>query len=241
MISALDGLRQLTMTSLILRLFLATILGGLIGLEREKKQRPAGFRTYMLVCLGAALTMILSQYLYFRGETEWKGILNGMDLHFDASRFGAQVINGVGFLGAGTIIVTGKQQVKGLTTAAGLWSSACMGLAIGAGFYECVFIGFVVIVLCFVAFPVIESRLILHSSNMQLYIEFINMSDIVPIIHRIKAMNITIYEMDIDHSDQKDTQRNHAVLSVGLPKKMLHTYALAEVSKIENICSVEEA
>ena len=116
-------LREPNVYSTLFRLTLATICGGLVGLERVKKRRPAGFRTYMLVCLGAALTMLISQYLYKSGQTT------------DLSRLGAQVINGVGFLGAGTVIVTGRQQIKGLTTAAGLWASACMGLAIGAGFY----------------------------------------------------------------------------------------------------------
>ena len=116
-------LKEPNTVSMLVRLTLAAFCGGLIGIGRVKKRRPAGFRTHTLVCLGAALTMIISQYLWARGQST------------DLSRLGAQVINGIGFLGAGTIIVTGRQQIKGLTTAAGLWASACMGLAIGAGFY----------------------------------------------------------------------------------------------------------
>ena len=107
-----------------------------IGLERGRKGRAAGFRTYMLVCLGAALTMLLGQYEFEMLNFHWQSLSGGQTT--DVTRFSAQVINGVGFLGAGTIIVTGRQEVKGLTTAAGLWASACVGLAIGAGFYECV-------------------------------------------------------------------------------------------------------
>ena len=100
----------LSWESIVLRLTLALLLGGSIGLERGRKNRPAGFRTYMLVCMGAALTMLLGQYL---------SILAGKQgLQTDMTRIGAQVINGIGFLGAGTILVTQKQQVKGLTTAA---------------------------------------------------------------------------------------------------------------------------
>ena len=128
-------LTEPNLCSTLVRLTLAVFCGGILGLERVKKRRPAGFRTYMLVCLGASLTMIISQYLASRGQMT------------DVSRLGAQVINGVGFLGAGTIIVTGKQQIKGLTTAAGLWASACMGLAIGAGFYLGALIGCVAIYL----------------------------------------------------------------------------------------------
>ena len=124
-----DFLREFSFLSILLRLLLAMLFGGVIGLERGRKRRAAGFRTYMLVCLGAALTMLLSQYLHRMLNTVWSGAA----LTIDVSRISAQVINGIGFLGAGTIIVTGRQQVKGLTTAAGLWASACMGIAIGAG------------------------------------------------------------------------------------------------------------
>ena len=147
MMEGLAYLREMNVASVLLRLTVAMLFGGFIGLERERKRRPAGFRTYMLVCLGAALTMLLSQYESYMVTHAWHETAMEIGLRTDVSRFGAQVINGIGFLGAGTIIVTGKQEVKGLTTAAGLWASACMGLAIGAGFYECVLLGFLLILL----------------------------------------------------------------------------------------------
>ena len=132
--SALEYLRGANLAATAFRLFLAMLFGGIIGLERGRRRRPAGFRTHILVCMGAALAMNISQYVAVTlGQTT------------DVSRLGAQVINGIGFLGAGTILVTGRQQVKGLTTAAGLWASACTGLAVGAGFYECVLIAFAMI------------------------------------------------------------------------------------------------
>ena len=124
MIETLDYLRQINMLSVMLRLTLAMFCGGMIGLERGRKGRPAGFRTYMLVCLGAALTILLSQYEYFMINHTWAEQASEIGIRTDVSRFGAQVINGIGFLGAGTIIVTGRQEVKGLTTAAGLWASS---------------------------------------------------------------------------------------------------------------------
>ena len=132
----LNFLREMNFVSMLLRLVLAMLFGGFIGLERERKRRPAGFRTYMLVCLGAALTMLLSQYESFMVTHDWHEAAAQIGLRTDVSRFGAQVINGIGFLGAGTIIVTGKQEVKGLTTAAGLWAAAIVGLCLGGGFYE---------------------------------------------------------------------------------------------------------
>ncbi len=108
------------------RLLLACILGGIIGYERECMNRPAGFRTHILVCVGAALVMVTSEFLFQR----YKGIAN-----LDPARLGAQVISGIGFLGAGTIIREGFN-VRGLTTAASLWAVSCVGIAAGIGFYE---------------------------------------------------------------------------------------------------------
>ena len=180
-------LREMNVASILLRLVLAMLFGGFIGLERERKRRPAGFRTYMLVCLGAALTMLLSQYEFYMVTGAWHETAELIGLRTDVSRFGAQVINGIGFLGAGTIIVTGKQEVKGLTTAAGLWASACMGLAIGAGFYECVLLGFALIFLTNRLLPMVEDAVIENARNMNLYVEFRTLDDLGDIIGRIKA------------------------------------------------------
>lgn len=112
--------------TLVVRLLLACVLGGFIGYEREHTNRPAGFRTHILVCVGAALVMATSEFIF----RQYGGLTN-----IDPARLGAQVISGIGFLGAGTIIREGFS-VKGLTTAASLWAVSCVGLAIGIGFYE---------------------------------------------------------------------------------------------------------
>lgn len=109
----------------ILRLLLAMIMGGLIGLEREFVNRPAGFRTHTLVCLGSALIMVTGEHLF----KTYHQLVN-----LDPARLGAQVVSGIGFLGAGTIMNDGHR-VRGLTTAASLWVVGCVGLAVGAGFY----------------------------------------------------------------------------------------------------------
>ena len=125
MLPIFDGVRDVTVLSTTLRMLLAVVCGGLIGLEREYKRRPAGFRTHILICLGAAMTTLTSQFLY-------------LNLHYytDMARLGAQVVAGIGFIGAGAIIVTRRRRVKGLTTAAGLWAAAIVGLCLGGGFYE---------------------------------------------------------------------------------------------------------
>lgn len=105
------------------RLIVAAILGGIIGLEREKLNRPAGVRTHMIVCLGSCLIMLLGEYMH------------SIDNTIDITRLGAQVVSGIGFLGAGAILKDGFS-VRGLTTAATLWVVACVGLAVGGGFYS---------------------------------------------------------------------------------------------------------
>lgn len=110
----------------LIRIILACFLGGLIGIERESVNRPAGFRTHILVCMGSTLVMLTGIFLF----NSYKGLTN-----LDPARLGAQVISGIGFLGAGTILREGLT-VKGLTTAASLWAVACIGLAIGSGFYS---------------------------------------------------------------------------------------------------------
>ena len=112
-------------TQIVLRLFLSLILSGIIGFEREHMNRPAGLRTHILVCIGATLIQITSMDFCIR----YKGIYN-----IDPLRMSAQVISGIGFLGAGTIIKEGVN-IKGLTTAASIWAVACIGITVGTGFY----------------------------------------------------------------------------------------------------------
>lgn len=116
---------MLSNTDVLIRLAVSIGLSSLIGFERESIKRPAGFRTYILVCVGSTLVMLVSIYIFH----EYRLITS-----LQPDRLGAQVISGIGFLGAGTIIRE-RGSVKGLTTAAGLWAMACVGLAVGAGFY----------------------------------------------------------------------------------------------------------
>ena len=108
----LDTLRELNLLSILVRLFLAMVLGGIIGLERGRKHRAAGFRTYMLVCMGAALTMLLGQYQDLMLTTRWAEQTAALGGRSDIARYGAQVISGIGFLGAGTIIITLSKPVE---------------------------------------------------------------------------------------------------------------------------------
>ena len=127
-------LHQFNIISVIVRIFLAMLLGGLIGMEREKSKRPAGFRTHILVCVGACMTALIGLFVW-----------QEMGDVTDPMRISAQVISGIGFLGVGTILVKEHDHITGLTTAAGLWTTAAIGIASGYGFYSAALIGTLVV------------------------------------------------------------------------------------------------
>lgn len=154
------------MLEIMLRLLLAGLLGGVIGYEREHTNRPAGFRTHILVCVGSALVMVTSEFIF----NKYSGSAN-----IDPSRLGAQVISGIGFLGAGTIIRDGFN-VRGLTTAASLWAVSCVGIAAGIGFYEGAIAATLLIFLTLITLKKAER----HFSKKNRYRTFIVESDSVP-------------------------------------------------------------
>lgn len=236
----LEYLRELNIYSMMLRVALAMLVGGAVGFEREKKGRPAGFRTYMLVALGAALTVMLSQYLSLMFDTRWAAVAEEQGIRTDVSRFAAQVINGVGFLGAGTILVTGQQEVKGLTTAACLWASACIGIAIGAGFYECVLIGFVLIVISMKLLPYMENFIMAKALNMSIYVEMDTIENLGAVVNKMRKNDVRIYDVDIDKEQHENITQVNALFSVRLPSRAYHTEILAELSMVDGIISIEE-
>lgn len=235
-----DPIRGVSMTALVVKILLSVFFGGLIGLERGHKHRAAGSRTYMIVCLGAALTMILSHYETYIMRNLWEEIAKMLDKQVDVSRYSAKVISGIGFLGAGTIIVTGRQEIKGLTTAAGLWASACMGLAIGSGYYECAILGFLLILLTTIVFEKISSWVISNARNMDLYVEFEKIENLGEIISTFKEMNIQIFDVDIQREKQSNGVTIGAVISSRLPKKETHSNVMSKISKFDFVTVVDE-
>ena len=210
------------------KMALALICGGVIGIERGRKKRPAGFRTYMLVCLGATLVMMTNDYickLYGTG---------------DVARMGAQVVNGIGFLGAGTIITTGHNRVKGLTTAAGLWASACIGLAIGSGFYEGAILGTLMMVIIMVLLHTFDRRLVSTTKVVIFYVEYTKMKA----LHRLNAFfrqqQITVEDLEFEKPDPSNAAQCAAVVSMRLPAKISHAELIEKILEVEGILYVEE-
>lgn len=187
-------LEEINVWSITIRLLIAGLFGGVIGIERTTKKHAAGLRTYILVCIGACMAMLTNQFIY---ETYGVG---------DVARIGAQVISGIGFLGAGTIIVTSRSRIKGLTTAAALWACACMGLAVGIGFYTLAVIGFVIIFTSLTFLPVLENYFTRHTNNYEIHIEFDSSDNLKLFIKYIRERNMKI----------KSIERNMAYDSSGL-------------------------
>ena len=228
MLHCFDPIRDMTFWAILARLTLAVVCGGLIGAEREVKRRPAGFRTHILICLGSAITTLTSQYLLFQ------------HLFNDIARLGAQVISGIGFVGAGTIIVTRDKRVKGLTTAAGLWASACVGLAIGAGFYECVIPAFLLVFAVVKLLPYGEDLIIENLRNINLYMEYDKLEHTGKVVDQIRKLGVQIYEIEIDRRDIQEGKRPSAVFTLRLKQKIPHDQVLAHISALECISSIEE-
>ncbi|MGN1418012.1 MAG: MgtC/SapB family protein [Acutalibacteraceae bacterium] len=179
----------------IIKLFLTVLFSGVIGFEREHSHRPAGFRTHILVAVGATLVMMTSKYVFL----EYEGLTS-----FDPTRLGAQVISGIGFLGAGTILREGFS-VKGLTTAASLWAVSCIGLAVGAGYYTGAFVATVVIYLTLHAFKrIISSR----NQAKNLYIEAENMSkQAAEVGNIVKRYGGNLHSLEVLYADSSSAKR----------------------------------
>lgn len=236
----LHFLREFTFESVLFRLLLAVICGGLIGMERGRKRRPAGLRTYIIVCLGATLTMLLGQYESNMLIGKWNEALGGVSVQTDVCRFSAQVINGVGFIGAGTVLTTNRQETKGLTTAACLWASACMGLAIGAGFYEGVFLGFLMIFTVVCLLPRLEIMLHNRTKNMNIYLELQTLENLGKIINCLKMQEVTIYDMDISRNYYPVQQSYTINFSIRMKSLKDRDSIMSELSEIEHVYTVEE-
>ena len=240
MIHQLDYLRQLNMASLVFRLGIAMLSGGFLGMERERHRRPAGVRTYMMVCLGAALTTILSQYEFIMITTRWAELSSQIGIKTDVSRFGAQVINGIGFIGAGAIIVTRRRQVKGLTTAAGLWVAAIIGLAAGAGFYEGAIYTTLLILLAELLLSKLEYRIMNSAPEVNVYMEYTNRNCLESILQLLRELSVKVTNLEITRSSESGKHNSCAIFTLQLNKKCTVNALLERMTATEGVVSVEE-
>ena len=228
MISIFDFQRvDINLLTISVRLVVALICGGIIGIERERKRRPAGFRTHILICIGAAMTTLTSQYIISQG------------FYTDVARIGAQVIAGIGFIGAGTIIVTKRKNVKGLTTAAGLWASAIVGLCTGAGFIEGALITTVIIIIAELLLARFEYFMISNSRTITIFVEYSDTTKLTSIVETVKENSSYIRDIEITKSNSENNT-SCAIFSIQMPRRSSHEKMINLLSNIESVVSVEE-
>ena len=220
--------REITYESIVVRIASAIIVGGLIGLERGMKNRPAGLRTYMLVCVGACLIMLINQYIYqFTGAG-------------DPMRLGAQVVSGIGFLGAGTIIVTKHNQIKGLTTAAGLWASAGVGLAFGIGFYEAALTASIGIYTILVFLQRWEYRVHKKVRLLDVYIELANTVPLTEFVQNLRKLELQIEGIQFEPDSALEANTRAIVFTLKSPKREDHLILLEKIKNLGGIVHLEE-
>lgn len=228
MSASLNSLRSISFGTVLLRMLLACLAGAVIGFERSYKNRPAGFRTHILVCIGAATASMTGIYLYLN-----------LGLPTDISRLGAQVVSGLGFIGAGTIIVTRNRTVKGLTTAAGLWASGVIGLAIGAGFYEGGVFAAVLVLITETLFSQLNSR-ISRSPEFNITLHYHHKPALDQVMRTCKDSRIAITNLRVLHGNNPSATVYTAVLSLRPRFKINRDLLLSRIRGVHGVLDVEE-
>lgn len=226
--AVMDYLHEVNIVSMLVRFGIAILGGGIIGMSRGKRQHAAGLRTHLLVCIGAASVMMTSLY-----QAQNLGVPG------DAFRMPAQVVSGVGFLGAGSILVTSKHHVTGLTTAAGLWASACMGLAAGAGFYEGALTMCVLIYIVLVSLNKLDATHVKSSRVMNVYLELRRSVPLSTLLRALKDEGIQINDIQDIGSHSEETHGFILELEILRPK-LSHAEAAELVAGTDGVDFCEE-
>ncbi len=237
MLHFLDPLREFTFAGVLCRLILAMACAGLIGYGRTLRGCAAGLRTYMLIGVGAAMSILITLYEWRMLHTVWSDILAEVGEKFDASRLASQAITGIGFLGAGTILKVAHQQVNGLTTATGLFTTVCLSIAAGAGFYECVILSMLLTVLILNVMTPLEVHFKRKLHNITLNIEMENTTNITEITELIKEQQASIYDIDIETGPAPAS----AIFILKLSKERgSHSAMLSSIAELDCVRSVQE-
>ncbi len=228
MLKNLDALRDLTMLSLPLRLFLSFICGSAVGVERTFRNKPAGIRTHSLICMASCIASVTGFYLYLNAGVP-----------ADPTRIGAQVISGLGFIGAGTIMVTKRNTVKGLATAAGMWASGIIGLSAGAGFYEGAVIATVLVVIVEVFSEEIRHRT-QRSGRLRISVMFGSREHFAEVLNYCQDEGYTIISVHVNPPRENSGNPMSAHFSLRPPKNASTTALIESIGQMEGIQSVIE-
>ena len=202
----------------LLRLLLAFVSGGIIGFERSYKRIDAGLRTHIIVCMASCAIMITNIHMYTVYGTG------------DPVRMPAQVISGVGFLGAGCILVTGDRRIKGMTTAAGIWGAACLGLCIGAGDYIVALVVLALVILTMTIFRAVDARIVKKTKYIRLYMEFESVTEVKSFVKYVRENGIRIIEMEL--MNQKVLDNIGVVTTLKLKERDSAEHVISEFEKV---------
>ncbi|ADL34780.1 MgtC family protein [Butyrivibrio proteoclasticus B316] len=212
-----------------IRLILATLFGSLIGWERVVKRHSAGIKTFALVSLGSAVATSLNIYL-----------ANLPGLNADVSRIPAGVVSGIGFLGAGTILVTGRQQIKGLTTAASLWVASCMGMAIGGGYLVVGIICFVLVMIANVVLVNLSKVVEDYSKYVSLYVEVNKGGGVKKLTKWIGDKGYKVSSLTKSKEKTIQSSDTAIIIDIDFDKKHSHRMLINELNELDFISYVEE-
>lgn len=221
-------LSGLNMLSVSVRMLLAMILCGLIGIERGIKNRPAGFMTYLLVGCGSTLIMITNQYI----SELYSGV--------DPTRMAAQVVSGIGFLGAGTIITTSKNEIRGLTTAAGLWAAAAVGLAVGIGFYYAAIFGEVLILISLTWLKKIDIYIKTHAKVIEIYLEYNKDFYMKNLLEYFDENDYEYFDLEIGKVKTLNEDFGSMNFLLDLKRKVNHAEIMGQIEQIYGITNIRE-
>lgn len=221
-------IEEFNIVSVIVRLMLSTFAGAIIGLERRLHGKSAGVKTFSLVCLGSSLVMVTNEFL--------------MDSYpsGDVARLGAQVISGVGFLGVGTIIITGRNYVKGLTTAASLWTTACLGIAFGSGYIAAGLIALLFVFLIMTVLSGIGRRADAYTPYIHLYLEIGREAGIEVLYDYVQENNFRISSIDKQQKLAINDKDLSLLVEIDLHKRLNHAEIVEALSKLEAVHYIEE-
>lgn len=200
--------------SIVIRIGMALLVGGALGAERGLRNRPAGFMTYVLVCISSTIIALTNQYI------------SEIYPQTDPTRMAAQVVSGIGFLGAGTIILTRNDEVRGLTTAAGLWLAAGLGLALGVGFYSGALIGFAFSLFALINLKRVDVYIKQHARTMEVYLEYNSTFSFRRFSEYTQAQKFDLFEMQCGRVKTLDKELGTLVFSIDLIKKLNHAEVL---------------
>ena len=220
----------------ILRLFAAAVMGGAIGLERGYRAKEAGFRTHFLVALGSALFMIVSQYGF--EELLLQTQASGLSVRVDPSRVAAQVVSGIGFIGAGTIIFQ-RHVVKGLTTAAGLWVTAAIGMTCGSGLYMLAMASTIMVLICLEALNFILQKF--GTRNINITFSSPSIEDVKAVLNKMRQDGMTIdsYNMRENHDNPEAMYQVSVEVNIKRSKYESHVMSIMSELKGVKIESIE--